>query len=167
MEKMNRVLLGSVLLFFAGCKAPTVNLATSEPIRVDINMRLDVYQHQPQGTKPSVAQAAPSDNPETARRNRMADIQQFKNSRLVGENHDGLLTVRVDTPGDYGDYVRKTVTAENADRMSLMKAEAERDKRNLADVQARQAEIWRKRSFKDEWIEVPGENGDWTWRQKE
>ena len=44
-----------------GCKAPTVNLATSEPIKVDINMRLDVYQYSSPATqKPAQPQASPA-----------------------------------------------------------------------------------------------------------
>lgn len=164
---MEKVILAAVgVLVLTACKAPTVNLSTAEPIKVDITMRLDVYQHGRDGArKPTTA--APSDNPEAARRNRMADIQEFKNSRLIGENREGLIAVRVDPPGDYGDYVRKTVTAENADRMALMKAEAEKEKISIDAVQQRQAELWRKRSFKDEWIEVPGTDGTWAWQQKQ
>jgi uncharacterized lipoprotein YajG len=44
-----KVLAACALL--AGCKAPTVNLATSDPIKVDINMRLDVYQYSTTATK--------------------------------------------------------------------------------------------------------------------
>ncbi len=164
MEKVIALAAAAVLL--AACKAPTVNLSTEDPIKVDITMRLDVYQHGRDGTKKPESTTA-SDNPESARRNRMADIQEFKNSRLIGENREGLITIRVDPPGDYGDYVRKTVTSENADRIALMKTEAEREKISLDVVQTRQAELWRKRSFKDEWIEVPAADGTWSWQQKQ
>jgi hypothetical protein len=111
-----------------GCKAPTVNLATSEPIKVDINMRLDVYQYSSPTTK-KPAQAPPTaQTPEARRRNRMADIQQFKNERLVGEGHEGLLVIRTKPEGEYGDYVRVAVEEENADRMDLMKSLAESQK---------------------------------------
>ena len=51
----------------AGCQAPTVNLATAEPITVDINMRLDVYQYNAtNGQKPSAAQAAANPAPVSA-----------------------------------------------------------------------------------------------------
>ena len=87
----------ALTLLLGGCSAPTVNLATSEPIVVDINMRLDVYQYSPTNSqKPSSpaganATAASSD---AQRGNREADIQKFKNDRLVGENRDGLVTIR-------------------------------------------------------------------------
>lgn len=152
----------------AGCAAPTVNLATNEPIKVDIAMRLDVYQHSKDvAKKGSPPAAAPGNSdPEARRRNRMADIQTFKNSRLVGEGRDGLLSVRVETPGDYGDTVRKIVSEENADRTALMKAAAEKEKLPLPDIQAGQAELWRKTSFEGELIEVNKPDGTWSWMQK-
>ena len=160
-----------VLLLLAGCSTPTVNLTTSEPVKVDINMRLDVFQHSPPADKkPSakpVPEAAGSADAQARRRNRMADIQQFKNSRLVGEGHEGLIVIRVDTPGDYGDYVRKVVAEENEDRIALMKAAAEKEKISLPDVQKRQAETWQKMAFKEEWIEVQAPDGSWKWVQKD
>jgi uncharacterized protein YdbL (DUF1318 family) len=149
-----------------GCKAPTVNLATSEPIKVDINMRLDVYQYSSPTTKK--AQGPPAaQTPEARRKNRMADIQQFKNERLVGEGHEGLLVIRTKPEGEYGDYVRVTVEEENADRMELMKSLAESQKTSLPEIQGKQAELWRNRSFKGEWIETPEPDGSWKWVQKE
>lgn len=149
----------------AGCTSPTVNLATSSPIKVDIAMRLDVFQHDKDAKKTPPALAAGSDS-ETRRRNRMADIQQFKNARIIGEGRDGLLSIRVDTPGDYGDYVRKTIIEENDDRMSLMKAAAEKEKTSLVEIQKKQAELWRNSAFQGELIEAAGPDGVWAWRKK-
>jgi len=154
------------VMALGGCAAPTVNLSTAEPIKVDIAMRLDVFQHTKEAAK-KPGQAPVAIDPESTRRNRMADVQQFKNSLLVGEGRDGLLVLRNDTPGDYGDYVRKTIAAENDDRMSLMKATADREKVPLPDVQRKQSELWQNRSFKNEWIEVKKPEGEWAWIQKE
>lgn len=152
-------------LALVGCAGPTVNLATPEPVKVDIAMRLDVYQHakDPEKTAPSPRTAEPGKD----RLNRTADIQTFKNSRLVGESADALLVIRVDTPGDYGDYIRKVVEAENADRMALMKAQAARDKLPLPSVQKKQADLARKMAFKDEWIEIEKADGTREWIPKE
>lgn len=158
-----------------GCSAPTVNLATSEPIKVDINMRLDVYQYGQTGgaQKPAGQTSTSNPTPKTSRDNRMADIQIFKNNQLVGEGHEGMLVVRWDVVSkeneDYRKYIRQTVEAENDDRMTMMKAQADKDKISLPEVQSKQAEIWRNRAFKGEWIEVPiPENpGKWQWVQKE
>ena len=152
-------------LALLGCAGPTVNLATPEPVKVDIAMRLDVYQHAKDPEKTNSSPGAPE--PGKDRLNRAADIQTFKNSRLVGESATALLVIRVDTPGDYGDYIRKVVEAENADRMALMKAQATRDKIPLPSVQKKQAELARKMAFKDEWIEIEKADGSKEWIQKE
>lgn len=155
----------AVIAMSAGCSAPTVNLATAEPIKVDISMRLDVYEHNKE-TAGKVKAADSNTDLDTRRRNRMADIQNFKNSRLVGEGHDGLLSIRVDTPGDQGDYIRKTVADENQDRMALMKALSEKEKKSLPDVQTAQAALWQKRSFEGELIEIQNPDGTFAWIAK-
>ena len=158
-------IVASILL--AACAGPTVNLATPEPIKVDIAMRLDVYQHAKETAKKSNSPATPLLEPADARKNRMADIQTFKNSRLVGEGRDALLTIRVDTPGEYGDFIRKTVDAENTDRMALMKSDAERQKMSLPQIQSKQASLAAKLAFKGEWIELVKDDGTAEWIQKE
>ena len=154
-------------LFLTACAGPTVNLATPQPIKVDIAMRLDVYQHAKEASKKSASSIDASTDPTEARRNRMADIQTFKNSRLVGEGRDALLAIRVETPGDYGDFIRKTVDAENADRMALMKSDAEKQKTSLPQIQTKQASLAAKLAFKGEWIEVVKDDGSAEWIQKE
>ena len=154
-------------LFLTACAVPTVNLATPQPIKVDIAMRLDVYQHAKESSKKSTSSVSTATDPAEARRNRMADIQTFKNSRLVGEGRDALLAIRVETPGDYGDFIRKTVDAENADRMALMKSDAEKQKTSLPQIQIKQASLAAKLAFKGEWIEVVKDDGSAEWIQKE
>jgi len=150
---------------FTGCSAPNVNLSTAEPIKVDISMRLDVYEHNKAAAK-KTASVEPASDPETRRRNRMADIQNFKNSRLVGEGRDGLLSVRVDAPGDAGDYTRKIVALENEDRKALMTARSEKEKRAIEDIQSEQAALWRQRSFEGELIETANPDGTFGWIAK-
>ena len=162
---MKHAALLAIPLTLAACTTPTVHLATPEPVKVDIAMRLDVYQHgkEPEKTDP----ASKSTDPAKDRLNRLADIQSFKNSRLVGENASALLSIRVDTPGDYGDYVRKTIEAENTDRMALMKSQAAREKIPLPRVQKTQADLARKMAFKGEWIEIEKDDGTLEWVQKD
>lgn len=152
-------------LVLASCAAPTVNLSTPDPVKVEIDMRIDVYQHSGEQTE-KTATAKPATDPATARRNRMSEVQALKNSRVVGEGSDGLLSLRIDPPGDYGDWARATVGSENADRMVLMKAEAAKLKVPLTDIQKKQAAAAQKMAFKDEWIEVEKDNGLWEWVQK-
>lgn len=161
-----RVLVMAAALFSGGCQGPTVRLATPEPLVVDINMRVDIYER---GLGSPAAKPAPgADLPaaDARRRSRMGDIQTFKNSRLVGEGRDGLLSVLSRPEGSYGVYVEKTVVEENSDRVVVMRQLGVERKLPLADVQAQQGELWRNRSFSGEWIEVPQDNNTWRWVQK-
>jgi hypothetical protein len=167
MKNLLTVSTAATALFLTACAGPTVNLATPQPIKVDIAMRLDVYQHAKEASKKSTPTSTTSADPAEARRNRMADIQTFKNSRLVGEGRDALLAIRVETPGDYGDFIRKTVDAENTDRMALMKSDAEKQKTSLPQIQTKQASLAAKLAFKGEWIEIIKADGSAEWIQKE
>ena len=164
-KTMKKICAAAALAVLAGCTAPTVNLSTAEPIKVDISMRLDVYSHNKEAAVKG-AGVSPTSDAETRRRNRMADIQNFKNSRLIGEGRDGLVSIRVDTPGDDGEYVRKTVAAENEDRMAIMKAASEKGRKSLPAVQSEQAVLWQKRSFEGELIEVANPDGTFAWVPK-
>jgi hypothetical protein len=162
MKIRNSTVLTALVL--AGCAGPTVNLYTPEPVKVDIAMRLDVYQHQKE-EKPG--QPAPATNPGPDRLNRAADIQTFKNSRLIGESASALLSIRVEPAGEEGDHLRKIVEAENTSRMALMKEQSTRDKIPLSAIQKKQADLARKMAFKGEWIEIEKADGTLEWVPKE
>ncbi len=161
-----RVLVMAAALFSGGCQGPTVRLATPEPLVVDINMRVDIYERGPGSPAAKPAPRADLPAADARRRSRVGDIQTFKNSRLVGEGRDGLLSVLSRPEGSYGAYVEKTVAEENADRLVVMRQLAAERELPLADVQAQQGELWRNRSFSGEWIEVPQDNNTWRWVQK-
>lgn len=155
-------------LALSSCLKPfDVNVTTPEPIKVDLSMDVHVYQHgQPEGKK-AEAQAdyrAAMDS----RRNRMSEIQELKNNRLVGENHKGTLTVKNRPAGEYGDYVEKTVEAENHDREILMSQEAEEKGVAVDKIREEQWRHWQRKSFPGEWIEVANDNGQgYRWEQKQ
>jgi len=158
------------LAMLTGCETPTVNLSTDEPIRVEIDVRLDVYQHREEGEQDTTSSETEPEAMDATRdrKNRLADIQTMKNNRLVGEDRNGLLVVLENPGGDYGDYVAKVVRQENQDRMAIMRQAAEEEGISLADVQARQAELNRTRAFEGEYIEVNlPDGGGWQWVQKE
>jgi uncharacterized protein YdbL (DUF1318 family) len=143
-----------------------VNLSTPDPIVVDINMRVDIYER---GGGSAAAKSSPSaDLPaaDARRRSRMGDIQTFKNSRLIGESRDGLLVVLSKPEGSYGAYVDKIVAEENGDRLVVMRQLASERKMSLGDMQTQQGELWRNRSFSGEWIEEQQDNNAWRWVQK-
>ena len=158
---MTRRLLVALLPILAACN-PTVRVATPEPLKVDVDMRVDIYQH----ATGDAAAEGPESEAQDRRRTRMAEIQNLKNGRVVGENRHGLLSLVQAPPGEYGDYVRRTVEAENADRLALAKQLAAERRVPLAQIESEQAALWRERAFPGERIEVQGSDGTWRWEQK-
>ncbi len=149
------LLLGSACCLIA-CKLPDVNLATSEPLKVDIKVDLNVYQH----STPEEAAKADEDGEvagqiEKRKYNRAAEIQELKNQRFVAETHRGVLLLRQQPAGTYGEYVKKVVEDENKDRMALMTAEAKKDRRELNDVMKERFAATVQGSSAGEWVEVP------------
>ena len=102
-----------------------------------------------------------------SRRNRMAEIQELKNNRFIGENHLGKLTLQNRPAGEYGDYVELTVEEENRDREFLMRYEAEEKGIALTKVREEQWLHWQRKSFPGEWIEVEAAEGNYEWQQKQ
>lgn len=159
---------GLLLFALAGCSGIGVNLTTAEPLNVNVNVKLDVYQHADTTVQKKVA-AASADLPldaQTRRRNRMGEVQKLKNSRTVGENHLGLLVIRDMPPGEYGDYTKETVDAENNDRTTIMQQIAKKANVPLAQVQEQEATLAAKRAFSGEWIEQAKPDGTYEWVQK-
>tara|TARA_R110000850_G_scaffold30768_6_gene85004 strand:- start:449 stop:976 length:528 start_codon:yes stop_codon:yes gene_type:complete len=144
-----------------------VNVATPEPIKVDLAMDVHVYQHgekdEESAEKQSSYRTAMDD-----RRNRMAEIQELKNSRLIGENRQGKLTELNSPAGEYGEYVSKTIADENRDREFLIRHEADEKGTSVSGVRGEQWLHWQRKSFPGEWIEVEKEDGTgYEWVQKQ
>ncbi len=158
------VLLTACLL--PACKSIPIDLGTRESVKVDLSMKVDVYQHSDPGTAKKSTPPPPADIA-LSRRNRMAEIQTLKNSRLIGENHAGYVEVRTSPPGEYGDYVRATVDAENSDRARLIEKLAKEKHITVSEAERTQAELFRTNAFPGEWVEVPDAEGKFAWKQKE
>lgn len=158
-------LLFLVPLLLASCRGVNVDLGTQQPLKVDIAMKLDVYQHGDGATEKKTG--APAVDVVTTRRNRLAEVQALKDQRLVGENHAGYLEARNTPPGKFGEYVRETVDDENADRARLIERLAKERNITVAEAERQQSEIFRKSAFKEEWVEVPDAEGRFAWKQKE
>jgi uncharacterized protein YdbL (DUF1318 family) len=153
------------VLAMAGCKSIPIDIGTRESVKVDLSMKVDVYQHADPGSARRATPPPPADVT-LSRRNRMAEIQTLKNSRLVGENHGGYLEVRTSPPGEYGDYVRATVDAENSDRARLIENLAKERHVPVSQAERTQAELFRTNAFAGEWVEVPDADGKFAWKQK-
>lgn len=152
------------LCFVTSCAS--VNLSTKEPIKVDINMKVDVIQHGEKTPKVTAPTKAASDELSARRRNRMGELQLLKDSRLIGENHLGLLTVRNEPPGDYGSYVQRTVEAENSDREAEMQRISRERNISIEDLRRETAKLTCANAFNGEWIEVPQTDGSYAWIKK-
>jgi hypothetical protein len=151
---------------FAACRSIPIDVGTKDPVKVDIAMKVDVYQHaDPNG--PKKATPPPQADIAKSRRDRMGEIQVLKNSRLIGENHAGYIELRTIPPGEYGDYVRATVDAENSDRARLIEKLAKEKNITVSEAERQQAALFQKAAFPGEWIEVPDSEGKFSWKQKE
>lgn len=163
-------------LLFTSCSKPfDVNVKAPEPIKVDVNMDVHVYQHgTPAGAKktsPEKVADADADRYKGVlerRRNRMAEVQTLKNNSYVGENHLGLLELRALPNGEHGEWVKKTLKDENEDRSFLMEYESETKAKSLKEVQAEQRLHLQRKSHPGEWLEVddPDRPGNYLWIQK-
>ena len=162
-----RPTLALAALALAGCTSIPIDVGTKEPVKVDITLKVDVYQHaDPNGPKKAAPQPVTTDVAKS-RRNRMGEIQVLKNSRLVGENHAGALEIRTLPPGEYGDYVKTTVDAENSDRARLIEKLAKEKNIPVSVAERQQAELFQKDAFAGEWTEVADGAGKFAWKQKE
>ena len=150
------------------CAPFDVNVSTKDPIQVDLNMEVHVYQHgKDAGDEEGKKEQASYKDAMTRRRNRMKEIQELKNNRLVGEDHEGRLAIRNLPAAEYGKYVKETVEAENRDRDILMAHEAAEKGEPEAAVRRMQWRHWQRKSFPGEWIEVEGDQpGSYLWIQK-
>lgn len=159
------LILGAVILAF-GCARVRVE-APKEPIKVDIAMRLDIYQHvqkdidaiegivtgDPSKTQPSdkqsflslflasaYAEEGMSPQVEQAalkRRDRLNELRGLQAQGVIGENKMGLVEARGSAGGD---SVEQLINAENSDRMVIYKAVAAKNNTSVEEVQKLYAE---------------------------
>ncbi len=150
----------AVLLLSVGCARIKVE-APKEPIKLDISMRLDIYQHvakdidaiedivsgsgektpgSKQGSMLDIfvesAHAEDSFGPEVekaaiSRRDRKPQLVSLEESGVVAENNLGLVEIR----GDVDSSIKALVEAENNDRMVIYRAIAAKNGISIEEVQ--------------------------------
>ena len=160
MRKIALSLAGLILI--AGCARVQVS-APKEPIKVDISMRLDVYQHvakdiddieslvtgtpdKPQSrldqqlfgffTTDAYAEGGLSPEVEQAalrRRSRLSELNAWQRKGIVGENKSGLVEIRNSDQADSS--VKALISLENSDRMVIYKSLAEKNGTSVTEVQ--------------------------------
>jgi uncharacterized protein YdbL (DUF1318 family) len=151
----------AVLLYF-GCAKVQIQ-APKEPIKVDISMRLDIYQHvqkdidaiedlvsgaakpqPPRGNGSSLfsyikeAHAQEGLSPEVEqsalrRRDRREQLLRWQVSGVIGESRSGLVEIRRFDTGDY--TLGDLVNAENNDRMIIYHALAAKNNTSVEEIQ--------------------------------
>ncbi len=135
---------GSLLLLF-GC-APTVQLATPEPLKVDISMTIDVRQM----SAISVGEKRQLGETEVAalrrREARSGQVWTMKNDGVAVETERGYLEARVKT-GWTPAIVEKTVAEENADRKLMYEAEAMAQSRPVAVIEEEAGRLLRQQAY--------------------
>jgi hypothetical protein len=163
MNRASLLLLCLFLLPAGGCNlsqtlenaAKNITLSTKDPLKVDMKVDINVYQHDAPGKAKETTEKT-DDIAEVHRRkyNRQAEIQKLKNDQFVAETHQGLLLLR-EQPAEQGGYVRFTVEKENADRKELMIEDARKQGRELHEIEKERYEANVRNSHPGEWIEVP------------
>lgn len=156
------VVMVAGIILVLGCAKVQVQ-APKDPIKVDISMRLDIYQHVENDINAienivsgSKAQPVSSDKQSflgrlmpyayaqeglgadveqaaLRRRDRLAALSSQESKGVVGENDAGQVEIRKSQAADSS--VRELVSAENADRLIIYKSIAKKNGTSLEDVQ--------------------------------
>lgn len=180
------VLLGMAVLIVFGCARVRVE-GPKEAIKVDISMRLDIYQHvekdidrienivsggapaaksfgqkNSQGwfVTPAYAQEGLNPDVEQAalrRKDRKAQLSSLQAGGALGENKSGLIEVR-----SGGEEASSVASAENSDRMIIYQAIAAKNGTGVGEVQA----LYAKRLQADAPSGTPVESSDGQWTVK-
>lgn len=161
MKTTKHIPLVSVLIVTLVSCAPTIRLDTPQPVKIDVNMKVDVTTEQKTGSAASkTATTTTKKSPLESRRLRMAEIQDLKNNRFVGEGNNGLLSIRK-TPDDpkWNTYAEKLVNEENADRKAIFEQESQDTGKPMELVARDFAQKMRSAAFPMEWVQT--ESGEW------
>ena len=169
------------LLLDQGCARVEVQ-APKDPIKMDINMRLDVYQHVakdidaienivsgPAGVQHAFAeflvQTAYAESLDPAvesaayrRRDRKAVIDPLLAQGILGENRSGLLSIR----GTADDGAKQAIDSENSDRTTIYQALAQKNGTSVEEIQKMYAERLRNSAPAG----APVESPDGVWSSK-
>lgn len=182
-----------VISFSSGCMRIG---GTKDPIKMDISMRLDIYQHVekdidaiesiisgPEDNKKaadeqsflgifvSEAYALEGFNPEVEqaalrRKDRLVELSSWEAKGIIGENKKGFVEIRNSQVPD--PPLSQIVSAENSDRMIIYRSIAEKNGTLVAEVQKLYAKRLQEKAPSGTPIEVVSqETGIAEWKTKE
>jgi uncharacterized protein YdbL (DUF1318 family) len=186
---MRRVFFVLSILIMFGCAK--VNLQTSKPIKVDISMRVDVYQHvakdvesiqdQIYGKSEKQMNAIlflesvyAEDNSSQlnsaieARKARKDKISDYFNKGYIGENKDAYLEIIAkDLPSGLKSEIETVLQGENSDRDIIYQATAQKNGAGILEVRKIFFDDDYKRASSGFWFQVYSEKeGRYTWLRK-
>lgn len=179
-------LLMLAVIIGLGCAKVQVQ-APKEPIKVDISMRLDIYQHiekdidqienivagkdkqsflvglvgvafAEEGLSPEVEEAA------LRRKDRRSELLSWEGKGAIGENKSGLTEIRDPSAADPS--IQQLVSAENSDRMIIYRAVAAKNNSSVEDVQKLYAKRLQDDAPGGTPIEVLNQSGSYEWKKK-
>lgn len=184
----------SVVILALGCARVSVQ-GSKEPIKVDISMRLDIYQHVQKdidsiedivaGEKKDIkaddeqsslnlfissayAQEDLSEGIEQAalrRKNRLGKLRGFEEQGVIGENKLGLVELRGVAQDEA--IVKELIKEENKDRMVIYKALAEKNNTSVEGIQKVYAQRLQNDAPTGTLVEVLSEvSGSYKWKVK-
>jgi uncharacterized protein YdbL (DUF1318 family) len=180
------VVLMLAVIISLGCAKLQVQ-APKEAIKVDISMRLDIYQHiakdideienivagkdkggfmfgfvgsafAEEGLSPEVERAALS------RKDRRPELFSWEEKGVVGENKSGLAEIRNSAAADSS--VRQLVNAENSNRMVIYRGVAAKNNSSVEEVQRLYAKRLQEHAPSGTPIEVLNASGNYEWQTK-
>ncbi len=185
------LLLVLAMLLGTGISCARVSVqGPKDPIKLDISMRLDVYQHvakdvddiesmvsgEPAKSKGkgdqsflnvfvTEAYAAEGLSPEvqeavSSRKERRSKLVALETQGIIGENKSGLVEVRDSSKA--GAAVEDMVSSENNDRMVIYKSIAAKNGTDISEVQG----IYAKRLQDDAEAGTPIQGKDGAWKIK-
>ncbi|MCP4653691.1 MAG: YdbL family protein [Candidatus Omnitrophica bacterium] len=152
---MKKVFAVFFLMIMIACAK--VSVETTKPIKVDINLRVDIYQHV-QKDVDSIMDEIYSDQQSRLNsifvlpcvyaadfssqvneaiqgiKSRLSKMENYFASGYIGENKDGALEVVADVPDSVSDELLTDLKKENADREVLYRATADKNGASLSDV---------------------------------
>lgn len=165
MKKIIAASLSLLLLLTLSSCAPTVRLSTPEPVKIDVNMKVEVTTKS-DGSEVVSGKASKSTeeaSPRLRQRNRITEVQSLKNDRIVGEAKNGLLEIqKLPTDPAYQEYAKKVVAAENIDRQEIYQIEADAQNKPESFIIKEYARRLRESAFPNEWVQQ--EDGKWIQR---
>lgn len=184
------IVLGAII-FALGCARVSVQ-GSKEPIKLDISMRLDIYQHvqkdidsiegivggAKEEKKPgeqgalsffignAYAQEGLGPEVEQAalrRKDRLAKLRGFEEKGIIGENASGLLELKASGDAE----AKEVISAENSDRMIIYKSLADKNGTSVEEIQKLYAKKLQSNAPAGTPIEVLNESSGFTeWKVK-